>query len=271
MRITAKIRSKDGIHVYRAELDGVPVILKEFDNIADRREISNYKLLATLSIPTLPMLYCTENSLMLPDITKCDKLRPGCAQDLEDAQTARNIARWYKALHSKGREYLATNPIDLFDETDAITLGNMSQIAAKTGTAGNPLWQNIRRQFANIRQKIDTLPRTLTYNDFYWTNLVVARNGKSAMMLDFNLMGKGYAYGDIRNVTSSMTGDAKAAFLEEYGQTEDEAAADRVISPLYALHIACEREIFPSWAQEDLSAVKNGKLLEYLTAWIGKN
>ena len=37
---------------------------------------------------------------------------------------------------------------------------------------------------------------TLTYNDFYYTNLAVLKDGTSAIMFDYNLLGKGYAYAD---------------------------------------------------------------------------
>lgn len=84
----------------------------------------------------------------------------------------------------------------------------MDMVAERTGTRANALWNTLRERFVDMRRLIDSLPRTLTYNDFYWTNLVVSRDYTSAMMLDFNLLGKGYAFADIRNVTSSLNAEA---------------------------------------------------------------
>ena len=158
------IRSKDSIHVYRVEAEGEKYILKTFDDPEDRREISNYKLLSALDIPTLPMLNHTEAALLLPDLEVSDQYRLGVESDLADPQTARAVARWYKTLHGKGCEAALDG---LYAETDVITLENMDFIAEKTDTRDNPLWQAIRERFSEMRRKIDALPYTLTYNDFY--------------------------------------------------------------------------------------------------------
>ena len=104
----------------------------------------------------------------------------------------------------------------MYDESDLITLDNIKLVAEKTGTIDHPLWQIILENDSLIHKRMDALPRTLTYNDFYWTNLIVSKDGKSALMYDYNLLGKGFAYSDIRNVISSLSSQAKEAFLEEY-------------------------------------------------------
>ena len=43
--------------------------------------------------------------------------------------------------------------------------------------------------------RCSTWLRTLTYNDFYYTNMMVAKDKSSALMFDYNLLGKGYVYG----------------------------------------------------------------------------
>jgi len=149
---------------------------------------------------------------------------------------------------------------------------NMDMVAERTGTRANALWNTLRERFVDVRRLIDSLPRTLTYNDFYWTNLVVSGDYTSAMMLDFNLLGKGYAFADIRNVISSLNADANEAFLSEYGTNgigENERLADAVLSPLTTLFLACEREAFPRWANASLEELKSGALLESLLRWLG--
>jgi len=90
-------------------------------------------------------------------------------------------------------------------------------------------------------------------------------------MFDYNLLGRGYVYSDIRNVTSSLQGEAKLAFLDEYGEeriSTDEIIADSVLVALHSLHVAYEREKFPWWAEEELSKLKNGELLANLLKWM---
>lgn len=105
----------------------------------------------------------------------------------------------------------------MYDELELITLTNLELVAERTDTKDRDLWRLIREHFNIVRSRIDALPRTLTYNDFYWTNLIVTKDHKKAFMFDYNLLGKGIAYGDIRNVTGSISHEAEDAFLEEYG------------------------------------------------------
>jgi hypothetical protein len=262
----SNIRSKRGIHIYSVNADGDKYILKVFDNEDDRREIHNYKLLNSLEIPTLPVLKYTETALLLPDVNADNTYRLGIENDLNDKQTARLIARWYKCLHAKG---YSCDLNDLYSETDVITVENIKATAEKTNTQDNALWKALYDNLDIIKTKIKSMPHTLTYNDFYWTNLVVARDGQSAMMFDYNLLGKGYAYADVRNVTSSLTDGAKQAFLDEYGSIRDEEViADDILSPLYII-------LCPEWggaAHEELKIHNDGvhgeRLITKLYKWL---
>ena len=102
------------------------------------------------------------------------------------------------------------------------------------------------------------MPRVLTYNDFYYTNLIIAKDKSSAFMFDYNLLGKGYVYSDIRNVCSSLGENAQKAFIETYGEFDkSEIIVDDVTSVLVTLYYACQRKTFPSWANYALNELKN--------------
>ncbi len=268
--VCSLIRSKAGISLYRVESEGRKRILKVFENQEDAREIDNYLMLSKLEIPTLPLLGYTKNAILLPDVETSDEYRLGKEDDLSDPKVARAIAGWYRMLHKKGRAYLSDREIPMYDESDLLIADNMKEIAEKTGTVENVLWQIIRENYGTIRSRIDALPRTLTYNDFYWTNLIVSQNCESAFMFDYNLLGKGIAYGDIRNVTSSLSREAAEAFLQEYGDdiAEVEKKADVFIAPLVTLAGACKSDTFPSWAKASLAELKNGDILRHLKEWL---
>ncbi len=268
--VCSLIRSKAGISLYRVESEGKKLILKVFENREDAREINNYLMLSKLEIPTLPLLGYTKNAILLPDVESSDEYRLGKESDLSNPKVARAIAKWYTALHKKGRAYLSGSKTPMYDESDMLTADNMGGIAKRTGTAENTLWQVITDNYSTIRNRIDALPRTLTYNDFYWTNLIVSKTSESAFMFDYNLLGKGTAYGDIRNVTSSLSYEAAEAFIQEYGDDigEEQKKADAFIAPLVTLVNACRHETFPSWAKDSLEKLKNGDVLKHLNEWL---
>lgn len=264
------MRAKDGISLFRVESEGKSYVLKVSEKREDRREIENYRLLAALGVQTLALVAVTEYAILLPDLNTDDTFRLGTGEDLADVRVARALAGWYRKLHDRGREWLADSKTAMYDETDVITPDNMEKVARRTDTAANPLWQEIAAHGDEIRSRIDALPRTLTYNDFYWTNLAVAKDFGQAFMFDYHLLGKGLAYGDIRNVTGALLPEAAAAFREAYGMEglAAEQKADAFLAPLVTLVFACRQETFPGWAATALSQLKNGTVINALREWL---
>ena len=258
------LQQKEGVTVARLYCDGGPCIIKVFDRKDFCREIDNYRLLASLGIPTLRVIDSVDNALLLEDILQSNRYRLGIKEDLDSSAVARLAARWYRLLHQKGREYMEQNSGKIFyektfyDENAALTRDNIAEIRQKTDTARLSVWRLIDDNFARIRGWLDSLNRTLTYNDFYYTNLAVAGNGDYALMFDYNLLGRGYAYADIRNVCASLSEEAGQAFCEEYGEYDPaEKAVDDVVSVLLTLHSACRKNSFPSWARGSLEEIKS--------------
>lgn len=251
------IQNKDGIIVARVSCDAKSYIIKYFQNSEHSREIENYKILSSLYIPTVDVVSVTDSAVLMEDITKSDSLRLGTKADLDDACVACRIAEWYKLLHTSSSDCIKECGALLYDETDLITGENIEFIKEKTGTQSLPVWKLIDDNFDVIVSKIKSLPRVLTYNDFYYTNLIVAKDKASSFMFDYNLLGKGYVYSDIRNVCYSLGEDAKKAFLEAYGKfDESEITVDNVASVLVTLYHACKKNIFPSWANYALDELK---------------
>jgi predicted nucleotidyltransferase len=256
------LQNKDGVSVWRVEADN-GYVMKCFEKAEHRREITNYQVLTALGIPTLKVIAHTNYSIVLEDIEQ-SKYRLGVADDMNSPQVMALVGAWYKTLHENGRVYV--NKHSLYDECDCITLENISKIKEQTGTGGLQVWAVIEENFDALKSAAMKLPRTLTYNDFYYTNLAVAKDNSSALVFDYNLLGKGYVYSDIRNVCSSLGEEAKAAFLSAYGgYNVHEKAVDDVVSPLVTLHFACQRENFPSWAAHELEKVKDGQLMAAVT------
>ncbi len=266
------VRSKAGISVFRLETAGEKLILKIFENLEERREIENYQLLRELGIVTLPVKVYLEEAILLPDVNESDKYRLGEEADLNDVQVAKAIAKWYRQLHDKGKGYLDNHSVSMYDELDMITPENMRRVAEETDSRENTLWKMIESRYDAMKKKIVSLPRTLTYNDFYWDNLIVAKDGTEAFMFDYNLLGKGIAYGDVRNVTSSMSEAAAKAFCEAYDTSglENEKLADDILAHLVTLCVACERKSFPAWAEESKKLLLSGELQQNFMKWIGK-
>lgn len=261
------IRKKGGVHVYRCEYSGKSAVAKYFLRVADRREILNYRWLQNWKIPVLPVYALGKSCILMEDVEISDQWRLGRDDDLSDEKTARALAEWYVRLHEPGIAWRLS-----YSENDLFSREKLHLLEKKLPEA-EALWAYLEENFEVIRREIEGQAAFITYNDFYWTNLAVRRDGSAAMMFDYNLMGKGYRYADIRNVTSSLSKAAGKAFEEEYcrlyqeryGKQPDftrEKRLDEVISPVCGLISAYERAEFPTWAEEMKREAIDGTLLE---------
>ncbi|OZV11535.1 hypothetical protein CIW83_13905 [Tissierella sp. P1] len=256
-----EIRDKNGIYLYRMKYNGKHLVIKYFEKDEFRREIEYYKILKNLNIPTIEVVGYTENTLLLEDLDRSLYYRLGIESDLSDIEVAKALALWYKKLHHKGAKFLKNNDRRFYKETDYITKENIELVMNKTNTKDNKVWKLLIDNLDLMFLKIKEFEETFTYNDFYWTNLVVSKDKKEAFMFDYNMLGIGFRYNDVRNVCSSLSDEASKIFIKEYGRiNQEEKDIDDVISTLVSLAQACERDIFPKWAQEALDKVNNGKL-----------
>ena len=253
------LREKDGVAVYRTKKG----ILKVFRQKEHRREIRFYEILQARGVPTLQVLARKRNALLLEDLERSPAWRLGRAEDMDDPAIARAIAAWYRALHAAGREYPALR--ELPGETDVLTEENLRALAERFPCEA--FWPTLLANYAAFWARLQALPQTLTYNDFYWSNLAVARDGTAALMFDYNLAGRGTAYGDVRNVTFSLSEAAAEAFREAYGPVcPAEQRADAVAGVLVALWTAAQRKQFPQWGEALLAELADGTLLQALEA-----
>lgn len=248
------LQHKDGILTARVRTGERSCVVKHYEKLEYAREIGNYRLLSALNVPTLRAMDAADRSIVLEDIACSAHWRLGRGGDLSDPCTAAAIARWYRKLHDAGRR---VDTSGMYDESDLFTPENIRLLPQATGTQGHEAWRMLERHYDTIRRKLDGLQKTITYNDFYWTNLAVSKDGAEALMFDYNLLGRGYARADLRNVTASMSREAAAAFLAEYGEFDpSEQAVDDVVSIIVTLHLASKRDAFPNWAMPSLEILK---------------
>jgi len=266
------ISAKSGVYVYKCLYDGVPAVVKYFERIDDRREISNYRLLARHGVPTIQTFAFGESAFVMEDMSASCDWRLGTPEDLDDADVAESLARWYFAFHENGAA--VPELLTLYFEYDSFTVENFRAVIQKFPEA-KELFQFLLTRYDQLRELIYKPSFTLTYNDFYWVNFVLRKDKTAAMMFDYNLLGKGYRFSDFRNVCSSMSAAAGAAFVGEYNRLyaekhgrarteaeEFERRVDDVAGDVFQIILAfTEKKEIPKWAEDSIEKAKNGTLL----------
>ena len=245
------IRDKEGVIVARVPFRDSTAVLKCFEREEFCREIDNYEILKGCGIPTIEVLGKSVRSILLEDIDKSSIYRLGEEDDLSNTNIIKALARWYKALHSSGADYVSQYGEGMYMEWDNFTLENIIAIQNSFNLCDSKGIKAIIGNYDELRKTMDETPKTLTYNDFYYTNMVVKKDESEALMFDYNLLGKGCYVSDIRNVTYWFSEENKSLFLSEYGDVNHELMLiDEIIAPIITLHSAMIRNIFPNWAKE---------------------
>ncbi len=264
-----EIREKDGIALLRIKTGGKSFVFKYIENEKFQRETEIYEILSSLEVETIKVFAMTEKSILMEDIAESEKFRLGTKEDMSDPDVAKALAKWYRNLHFTGYGYVEEYGKDFYSENALITKENLAFIKTATKTENLPVWKLIEENFAKIKSAIESERKTFNYNDFYYTNLVVAKDKSKAFMFDYNLFGKGPAYSDINNVCWSLSEEAKTAFLNEYGEIDErEKIIEEAAMVLVSLFFACKREEFPDWGAELLEELKGDyiKKIEALLA-----
>lgn len=255
------IRAKDGVHVYRVADGSRRLVLKYFSQPQYRREIACYRLLATLGVPTPAVIAFTQEALLMEDVTASPTLRLANEQDVQDPAVLRAVGGWYRLLHEKGRGLPPQQRQGLYCEYDALTEEALDTAAQRSGTQDALCWQALRRAVPLLQERLAAAELTLTYNDFHFSNLIVAKDGSAALMYDYNLMGLGLAASDTANVCYSLSPVCRAAFKETCGSADPaEEALARALEGPVALALAGKRPTWPTWAGGLLQQALNGTL-----------
>ena len=245
-----EIRNKDGVFLFRIIDNKNTYVLKYFLKDEYKREITNYKLLKKLGIKTIRDYGYTDNAILLEDLESNKKYRLGIDEDLKDKEVAKALAAWYIELHNKGVNFAKDNKNIFYSEVDQIDIKNIKFIRLKSNTMDNTVWDLILNNFEIIKEKIYSLEQTLNYNDFYWTNLVVIKDKSEAFMFDYNFLGVGFRYSDIRNVRLSLSKEAGDVFIKEYGDINTrEEIIDNFTAIIISLILSYMKEVAPSLAK----------------------
>lgn len=245
------IREKDGVIVARVDTGDGPRVLKILADEPSRREISNYRILISLGVPTLRVFGLTSRSILMEDIEASPALRLGREEDIHDPEVIRALARWYRELHGRGAEYVKAHGAGMYDEWDLFTEENIGLLMKALGGACKKPLERLKNRYPELRSRMDAAPKTLCYNDFYFTNMAVSKDKTEALMFDYNYLGKGCPINDFTNVAYWFTEEEKALFLKEYGGMDMSLIGlQETISPVIDLVSALKRGIFPDWAEE---------------------
>jgi len=248
-----ELSNKDGIIVHSFEYLGVHYVLKQFMNKIHTREILNYRLLNELELPTMNVIQVEQNSILLEDINFNISYRLATKSDLEKTSIITSLAKWYRRLHDQGRRYFKDHPkMYLYSEIEDLTDENLALIRNHLCYGSDDFWQNIN-ELVSLSKRYTKANRTLNYNDFSYVNVIVARDFKDAYLFDYNFMGEGLAYFDIRNVLSGIPSHLHPIFLNEYGEyNKIEETIDAILQHLVSINIAFQRASFPQWAEKSI-------------------
>ncbi len=265
IRRVETISVRPGHRLYRIRTRRCSYVLKSFPVNNPGNEIEAYSLLRQLGVPTLNVIAKTETDLLLEDLTCSDAWRLATELDIRNRQVGEAVARWYCHFHEKGSALAASRsglPPFLKPEEDFLDRASIESAGRALGLSRMDSWRLAADHIDLLKLGLSSFGMTLNYNDFHWTNLALSRKsgpGMEAIVFDYDLLGIGTRYSDVRNAVGSLSGEASTGFQEVYGSVDSgEKTLDRPLATLYALVSAARMATFPRWAEESRQTVLNG-------------
>lgn len=254
------IYRKHDYTLYRVRIADASYVVKWFGG-PEHIEIPAYRLLRECGVPTLPVHGLTESAVLLEDLAASPHWRLATAEDVERAEVGRAVADWYRLFHEAGHR-LPNLPAFLTREVDALTPESVLEIGERLEMGELPVWRFAADYLQALQDAFRAFPETLNYNDFHWTNLALTREEPlRAVIFDYDLLGIGPVYCDIRNVLGSLGESARSAFLEVYGPVDERITVfDEPLSVLYSLQVAVRQPSLPAWAQGCAQKARDGTL-----------
>jgi hypothetical protein len=261
------LRQRDDHGVYRVKAQNRSFVLKYFQTPIHPKEIQVYALLQKHGVPTLPCYAMTDNCILLEDLLSSLNWRLADPVDLTHWNTGQAVANWYSKLHAVGYELLhnaARKPDFLQPWVASISPDALKAIEADLGSEISAGWKLALSNCEVLKTKYLSFPQTFNYNDFAAENLALSRGEQDtpkAIVYDYDQFSSGVIYSDWRNVTYSLQGKARNAFMDCFGTVnEHEQRLDDVLSILSGLLLACARKVFPHWAFSLRESIFNGDL-----------
>jgi hypothetical protein len=252
--------------VYKFTHQKSSYVLKWYPDMESPFEARIYELLEKYDVPNLPLIACASGMILFEDLNRSTEWRLATEEDMDKSEIGTAIALWYRHLHQAGYRAVESNDTGLdilspwaaeITEENLTRAGKILDIENETG---------LKLAMRNMHVLIDAfkaLPQTFNYNDFFYGNLAITCKGQilQAVIFDFDQFCLGPAYSDVRNVIWSLRGDARDAFINTYGPTDERSKTlDAPLSELYGLIIASRREKIPTWVTPSIELVRNGGL-----------
>ncbi len=261
------LRQRKGHTVYRISAKSGSFVLKCFQSQVTAKEIQVYRLLQEHGVPTLPCHGIADNAILLEDLDFSKVWHRAYGSEMGLSSTGKAVADWYRTLHDVGfkvvgrfegiSEYLQSW-IDIINESVLEEIGMALDVVSMRG------WELALANCEKLKQKYRSFPQTFNYNDFAEENLALSEirgSKQQAIVYDYDQFSVGTVYSDWRNVTYSLQGRAREAFIATYGEvSESEYRIDDVLSILHGLIVAVERDKFPEWALPLHNSIGNGEL-----------
>lgn len=261
------LRRREAHLVCRVKCIQESYILKWFFSPGDNKEPYLYSLLNQYELDTLPVYKIMRCAILLEDLQSSAEWRLANDSDMKQAETGKAVANWYLDLHRAGRSALqdiSGSKTFLAPWVNIITRRALQYAADVFDLKDEKVWGTVFRSFEILKAKYLKYPQTFNYNDFAAENLALSRvkdQPLRAVIFDYDQFTTGLVYSDFRNVLSSLTGEAVAAFRQNYGPVnESELYLDKPLDTLHGLIIASQRNNKPSWVEPLIKTVSSGEL-----------
>jgi len=174
---------------------------------------------------------------------------------LEHEIVVKNIAKWYKKLHSMTCDNLGSY-------NDYFSLKNIRFLMSKLNVKNNAFFDYVITNFENIKLKLSRVPQSVICLDFPRENIFFSKFNYEMVVFGIDELYEGFRCADIDFIISLVGEKYRSIFEEAYGKINDEERLiNEVVGCVIKLYLASKKEVFPDWSKEYLIKINKEELL----------
>ena len=249
------IKVNDNVCLLRLENESESYLIRYYENGQLEEEVSRRLKLEKFGIKT-GVLHYSNRMIICSDYQLSWFYRIASEADLSSELFVRNLARWYKNLHS-------IKSLGFKRYEDYFTVSNVKLVVDKYNLKGNAFFEYILNNFDNIKLKLSRLENNVICSGFSLENVAVSKETGKIIVTELTDLCEGNREVDIAFALSIIDEKLHWAFKEEYGDvSKDEIIINEIVGCIVDLYLANLNNRFDERVKMCLRMINNEILLE---------
>ena len=249
------VKARGDTYFFRIEKEDISHIVRYCESGNARDLIKDWLVLAEYGIETGILQY-SDYVIVYKDYALSGFHKSVKIDDFFDENFVRNIAKWYRKIHSIGDERIR-------NRKDYFTSENILGLIKEYNLETNEFLNYVLKNYDNIKLKLNRYKLCLNVGKLDVGNLFSSRDDSYSFAVAMDEMCLGFKFEDIGLILEMIDEEFKDIFMEEYGEiAEEDILLSKVVGTIINLCVGIKCKKLPEDIDRYIDLINRQELLE---------